>query len=51
MTEPTRYTTGPLELPLRMDPEPLPVMRLPLLHRAGPCAELGAGRWGHDDRQ
>ncbi|WP_380791152.1 hypothetical protein ACFE3N_14240 [Streptomyces albidoflavus] len=25
MSEPTRYQTGPVELPLRLDPEPTPV--------------------------
>ncbi|MGA4858221.1 hypothetical protein ACPCAB_16390 [Streptomyces koyangensis] len=38
MTEPTRYTTGPLELPLRMDPEPTPVDGCPY------CTELARVR-------
>ncbi|WP_239934997.1 hypothetical protein [Streptomyces sp. CBG31] len=38
MTEPTRHTTGPLELPLRMDPEPLPVAGCPY------CTELARVR-------
>ncbi|WP_245008921.1 hypothetical protein [Streptomyces albidoflavus] len=38
MTEPTRYITGPPELPLRMDPEPLPVAGCPY------CTELARVR-------
>ncbi|MFI2672824.1 hypothetical protein ACWHAO_10775 [Streptomyces albidoflavus] len=34
MSEPTRYQTGPVELPLRLDPEPTPVDGCPY------CAEL-----------
>ncbi|MFF8566116.1 hypothetical protein ACF06N_14270 [Streptomyces albidoflavus] len=38
MSEPTRYQTGPVELPLRLDPEPTPVDGCPY------CAELARVR-------
>ncbi|WP_254076732.1 hypothetical protein [Streptomyces pacificus] len=37
-TEPTRYSTSPLDLPLRLEPEPTPVEGCP------GCAELAAVR-------
>ncbi|MGC9382755.1 hypothetical protein [Streptomyces sp. MH13] len=38
MTEPTRYSTPPVELPLRLDQEPAPV------EGCAACAELTAVR-------
>ncbi|RWZ69171.1 hypothetical protein EQK42_32090 [Streptomyces albidoflavus] len=38
MSEPTRYQTGPVELPLRLDPEPAPVDGCPY------CTELARVR-------
>lgn len=38
MNEPTRYSTPPVELPLRLDPEPVPV------EGCAGCAELAAVR-------
>ncbi|MFD8209220.1 hypothetical protein ACFV2S_22840 [Streptomyces sp. NPDC059695] len=38
MTEPTRYSTPPVELPLRLDPEPAPV------EGCAGCGELAAVR-------
>ncbi|MER5357828.1 hypothetical protein [Streptomyces sp. NPDC002785] len=38
MTEPTRYSTPPVELPLRLDPEPAPV------EECAGCVELAAVR-------
>ncbi|MGW9584072.1 MULTISPECIES: hypothetical protein [Streptomyces] len=38
MSEPTRYQTGPVELPLRLDPEPTPAAGCPY------CTELARVR-------
>jgi hypothetical protein len=38
MTEPTRYSTPPVELPLRLDPDPSPA------EGCAGCAELAAVR-------